>query len=287
MKKKLVHIIACFALTVFLSTNASAQLLNNGDFESGALAPGWGSAGTVNVIQSLNVTTQQGEQTVPSNGGQYFAFLSNQAQPAVIQTAKFAVASAPKGIRFQCMYFPSGQDGFFIQVQATKAARMDSMSNSVIDTVLNASARPAGGRFPWQTFTLSIPDSLYRGEIPDSMLITFIAGANQNSGLALDDVFLVDYAASTGANRILSGDIELYPNPATSFINLNYVLTMQSDVHVSVIDLQGRTVKTIVNENQVNGAYTNKVDLEGLNKGIYFIKVQTDNKVETLRFIVQ
>jgi hypothetical protein len=185
------------------------------------------------------------------------------------------------------MYFPSGSDGFFIQVQATKAARMDSMSNSVIDTVLNASARPTGARFPWQTFTLSIPDSLYGGEIPDSMLITFIAGSNQNTGLALDDIYLIDYAASTGTNRVLFGDIELYPNPAASFINLNYVLTMQSDVNVSILDLQGRTVKTVVNENQVNGAYTNKIDLDGLNKGVYFIKVQTDNKVETLRFIVQ
>lgn len=287
MKKKLVHIIAGFALTVLLSTSASAQLLNNGDFESGSLNPGWGIAGTVNVVQSINVNTQQGQQTIPSNGGQYFAMLSNQAAPAVLQSSKFAVTSAPKGIRFQCMYFPSGSDGFFIQVQATKAARMDSMSNSVIDTVLNASARPTGARFPWQTFTLSIPDSLYGGEIPDSMLITFIAGSNQNTGLALDDIYLIDYAASTGTNRVLFGDIELYPNPAASFINLNYVLTMQSDVNVSILDLQGRTVKTVVNENQVNGAYTNKIDLDGLNKGVYFIKVQTDNKVETLRFIVQ
>jgi hypothetical protein len=287
MKKKLVHIIAGLALTVLLSTSASAQLLNNGDFESGSLNPGWGIAGTVNVVQSINVNTQQGQQTIPSNGGQYFAMLSNQAAPAVLQSSKFAVTSAPKGIRFQCMYFPSGSDGFFIQVQATKAARMDSMSNSVIDTVLNASARPAGARFPWQTFTLSIPDSLYGGEIPDSMLITFIAGSNQNTGLALDDIYLIDYAASTGTNRVLFGDIELYPNPATSFINLNYVLTMQSDVNVSILDLQGRTVKTVVNENQVNGAYTNKIDLDGLNKGVYFVKVQTDNKVETLRFIVQ
>jgi hypothetical protein len=287
MKKKLVHIIAGLALTVLLSTSASAQLLNNGDFESGSLNPGWGIAGTVNVVQSINVNTQQGEQTIPSNGGQYFAMLSNQAAPAVLQSSKFAVTSAPKGIRFQCMYFPSGSDGFFIQVQATKAARMDSMSNSVIDTVLNASARPTGARFPWQTFTLSIPDSLYGGEIPDSMLITFIAGSNQNTGLALDDIYLIDYAASTGTNRVLFGDIELYPNPATSFINLNYVLTMQSDVNVSILDLQGRTVKTVVNENQVNGAYTNKIDLDGLNKGVYFVKVQTDNKVETLRFIVQ
>ena len=287
MKKKLVHIIAGLALTVLLSTSASAQLLNNGDFESGSLNPGWGIAGTVNVVQSINVNTQQGQQTIPSNGGQYFAMLSNQAAPAVLQSSTFAVTSAPKGIRFQCMYFPSGSDGFFIQVQATKAARMDSMSNSVIDTVLNASARPAGARFPWQTFTLSIPDSLYGGEIPDSMLITFIAGSNQNTGLALDDIYLIDYAASTGTNRVLFGDIELYPNPATSFINLNYVLTMQSDVNVSILDLQGRTVKTVVNENQVNGAYTNKIDLDGLNKGVYFVKVQTDNKVETLRFIVQ
>lgn len=288
MKIKLLQITAALGFFFMLGT-ANAQMVPNGDFEqplSGGVLPGWDAlSGSIVQRTELGITISGELKHIKSNGGQNFVTVTNNGAAAgVIRTKKFPMSTQAKGVRMQCMYFPNGADGFTVGIVMTKA-NVDTNMMVSIDTMLNVGARLTGSRFPWQTFTLSIPDTLYQGT-PDSAYITFVAGGAPASLLALDDVLFIDYAASTGAVSLLTGAMETYPNPAKNVVNLNYTLNMEANVNIEIYDIQGRLVKSVLNEKQYNGEYSQKVNIEGLNSGMYFFKVQTDNLTESIRFMV-
>ncbi len=65
--------------------------------------------------------------------------------------------------------------------------------------------------------------------------------------------------------------LNVYPNPATDIINIE-TEALEAAYNVSVIDLTGRAI--ISNEmNFVDGLNTVQLNVEGLNSGVYFVKI--------------
>jgi len=80
---------------------------------------------------------------------------------------------------------------------------------------------------------------------------------------------------TTGVNDLKNNQyFSIYPNPATNFIeiktDLEYTL-------FTIIDLTGKTVKTIKNQS--------KTDISDLNKGIYLIKIIGRNNTTIQKFV--
>jgi hypothetical protein len=81
----------------------------------------------------------------------------------------------------------------------------------------------------------------------------------------------------------LGASILLYPNPASSEVNVS-LEGFTGALQMNFTDLNGRTVRTI----EVQGTAT-RVDLEGLNKGMYFISFRSEdgNHIATERLVVR
>jgi PKD repeat protein/photosystem II stability/assembly factor-like uncharacterized protein len=75
-----------------------------------------------------------------------------------------------------------------------------------------------------------------------------------------------------------SNEFEIYPNPASSIININSSSIMD---WIEITNLLGQMVIT---KKQVN-AITSIIDLNELPHGIYFVKIKSDNKVATKKII--
>ncbi len=76
--------------------------------------------------------------------------------------------------------------------------------------------------------------------------------------------------------------LKLYPNPAKNKVNLEYSLSVQSTVHIEILDIVGRSVKVILPDTQQNpDRYLLSSSLDELKPGIYFIKIKI-NTAETL-----
>src|SRR5574344_902595 len=96
---------------------------------------------------------------------------------------------------------------------------------------------------------------------------TFVADIGNN-----DNRFYIkiEYA---NIDIIDKNDLNIYPNPPNDFVNIYTTNSYNSPI--KIIDIQGRIIKTI-NQNNI----ITKIDIQDLNNGIYYVKI--DNKIKKL-----
>jgi hypothetical protein len=75
----------------------------------------------------------------------------------------------------------------------------------------------------------------------------------------------------------------VYPNPVKETMNLMIDLKKQAPVTLEIIDASGRTVR--VESYTVNGRETVSIDVSGLSKGVYFLKIAAGGEVLFNKFL--
>jgi hypothetical protein len=65
-----------------------------------------------------------------------------------------------------------------------------------------------------------------------------------------------------------------YPNPFNPVTTINYQLAKSGHVKLTVFDIRGRIIKTLVNEYQPRGKYKVTFDAVSLSSGIYFYRLE-------------
>ncbi len=87
------------------------------------------------------------------------------------------------------------------------------------------------------------------------------------------------------ANNVEVKNFNIYPNPASSNATLELTLSSSGDVTISVYDIQGKLVKSvIVNSSSEFMTYT--MSLDDMSSGMYNIVVETDGDVQTQKLAV-
>ncbi len=69
--------------------------------------------------------------------------------------------------------------------------------------------------------------------------------------------------------------LNMYPNPSTGIVTIDYPEQEDGDMKIEIIDLSGKTVHTIL-FTTTNGQ---QIDLRALNKGMYLVKISFDDVV--------
>lgn len=88
-----------------------------------------------------------------------------------------------------------------------------------------------------------------------------------------------DSAVLSTGQFSLNSDIRIYPNPVNALVNINAKENIES---IAVFDVFGKTVKTFeVNSNQI------QLDLSGLSKGFYFLKIANNTGFRLEKVIKQ
>jgi hypothetical protein len=77
----------------------------------------------------------------------------------------------------------------------------------------------------------------------------------------------------------------IYPNPINNQSKINYNLKENSDVTISLIDINGKLVKVLTDENQKAGSYSLQINND-LKSGVYFVKMNTGKAQFTERIVV-
>ncbi len=79
---------------------------------------------------------------------------------------------------------------------------------------------------------------------------------------------------------------ELYPNPASSLVKYTYHLPQTSISTVAVYNIQGVLQKSETVKSG-SGMYTGQLDLKGLISGVYFVRLNSENKTVIRQLIVK
>jgi hypothetical protein len=92
-----------------------------------------------------------------------------------------------------------------------------------------------------------------------------------------------------GVNEISANavsKVNVYPNPARLSSRFNYDLTRSATVAVTLHDLTGKKVKTFYTEPQSAGHYSEKLDLQGITAGVYFIRLSIGDVKASQKMVV-
>lgn len=111
----------------------------------------------------------------------------------------------------------------------------------------------------------------------------FIAQTNGNYAVQVTqngcaDTSVCELVLTTTVNNAVNYDVQIYPNPTKGYVNIDFGNTTVNRVQVITVD--GRI---IINESNVSKATT--INLEGESKGVFFLKLELENKVTVIKLL--
>jgi hypothetical protein len=92
-------------------------------------------------------------------------------------------------------------------------------------------------------------------------------------------------SGATGFDEINSGEITIFPNPATNRIFIRFSNQNQQKINVRLSNIQGQLVREMVYNSYENGIL--QMDLNGLAPGIYFLNLKNRQLNLTRKVIIQ
>ncbi|MCY7408755.1 MAG: T9SS type A sorting domain-containing protein, partial [Chitinophagales bacterium] len=90
-----------------------------------------------------------------------------------------------------------------------------------------------------------------------------------------------------GEESSQQSSLKVYPNPVITSSMISFYLQENSLVNIELLDLAGRKIKTLLNENLEAGDHNLKLNREQLSAGIYFLRIKMNNESSIIKIIIQ
>jgi hypothetical protein len=107
----------------------------------------------------------------------------------------------------------------------------------------------------------------------------------------VSDAFIVKFCIdpSLSVNQINNNNnlsFSIYPNPTSNYININFYKPINTSASLSIISIIGQTVlqKKIGTQ---TGEITESINVSQLSRGIYFVRLNIDEKISVAKLVVQ
>lgn len=100
------------------------------------------------------------------------------------------------------------------------------------------------------------------------------------------DTIVFDPALCTGiSEEELAGSFNVYPNPASGFATVHWSTTLDHDSYLEITDVSGKVIRSekIVNTHSAE----QRVSLEGIASGLYFLILHSDGIVVAEKLLVE
>lgn len=297
MKKTIQSIFAA----MFVASSALAQIPNSG-FENwttvGAYSnpDGWGTMNNTTAIASVYTATKG---TPGSPGASYlkltsktvsgFGVVNGIAVSGVLDSmtmtpkSGFAYATRPASLtgKWQHMIYGSSQGS--IQVTLT---RWDS-GMSMRMPVASGSVTLSGMAMSWANFT--IPLTYVDGNNPDTCIIVMKASGSAPTN---NDYLWVDNLAFSGSvtgienHESFVTDMVVYPNPSSENVNFKFNIKTAQQVSIEITDINGKLIRS-TNFGKIQGETTQSMNISGIAKGTYFVKINGESATETRKLVIE
>ena len=81
--------------------------------------------------------------------------------------------------------------------------------------------------------------------------------------------------------------ISVYPNPVTTDVTITFEVKETTNANLSVYDMVGRKIVTILDTQIPNGQYTYNENLGQLEPGVYIVTLNVENETPKFEKIVK
>ena len=78
----------------------------------------------------------------------------------------------------------------------------------------------------------------------------------------------------------------IYPNPFNPVTTIHYRLTQNTDVIISIYDINGRLITALINEFQTAGYHSIKWDASNFSSSIYLLNLSSGKFTETQKLVL-
>ncbi|MEZ5195224.1 MAG: T9SS type A sorting domain-containing protein [Bacteroidales bacterium] len=196
--------------------------------------------------------------------------------------------------------FGDGNVKFMIKIPANvsfKIGIIDSWGNqNYVDFPANQTMYGLVRNGEWGQASIPVED--IRGELIDLRMLSYefvileVNGASCE--FALDDIYWE--GGITGINDEEYSNVypvsgfslqDNYPNPFRAETSINYSIPATVHVELTVFDITGQVVKTLVNKTQNPGSHSVKWDVSNELSGMYFYKIKAGNFTEVKKCVLQ
>jgi parallel beta-helix repeat protein len=92
----------------------------------------------------------------------------------------------------------------------------------------------------------------------------------------------IEISDENSVNPLKKHDFKLYPNPANSFVNLDYVVIPDIETRINIIDGSGRTIL-----NRLVDSSSNRIDISQFSSGLYYVKSINQQWNTTKKLIIK
>lgn len=113
----------------------------------------------------------------------------------------------------------------------------------------------------------------------------FTAENGSSNNFYVDDINLTS-ATGIEEQQFVSG-LQVYPNPATDKVSLEFDLSDHKLTDIEVKDVLGRVIKTAIRQELAAGHHLIELPLNDISKGIYFISVKINSELITKKLILE
>jgi hypothetical protein len=94
-------------------------------------------------------------------------------------------------------------------------------------------------------------------------------------------------ASGLGINNIISeNQMNVFPNPFSQEVSITWVVSERSLVSLKILDISGRVIYTLKNEEMTAGEHHTFLNANGLPSGIYFCQIRVNDFVETRKMVL-
>jgi len=83
----------------------------------------------------------------------------------------------------------------------------------------------------------------------------------------------------------INQDIKIYPNPVSSSTTLEFNIEETNNVQITIFDILGKAVINIPIQELQPGSIKINLDLTGLNNGLYFCQIKSNENLQTVKLI--
>ena len=129
----------------------------------------------------------------------------------------------------------------------------------------------------WYTF--------YGSDTTVNVCLTVEDPISGKSATTCHDVYL--QGTTSVENIYLNSNINLYPNPATQFIKVQYSVLKAMKLKLNIYDVSGSLIKSVLQINQLPGNYQMEIPVDELRSGQYYLEFKNSYGKMVRKFVIQ